>query len=65
MSAPGGCLLGGWVWPRGGLLGGGRSAPEGSALGGSGPGGLLWGVWPGGCGIPACTEVDPPCEQNE
>ena len=40
----------------GGLLPGGVSA-----LGKvPGPGGLLR----GGGGIPACTEADPPCEQN-
>ena len=27
------------------------------------PGGVLPG--PGGDGIPACTEADPPCEQND
>ena len=64
-SAPGGCLL----W---GCLLWGVSAPGGSAWGGllrgSAPGGcLLWGVSAprGWCGIPACTEADTPCEQND
>ena len=53
VSAPGeGCLLWGVSAPWGGLLPRGVSAPR-------------WGgAWSGGGGIPACTEVDPPCEQN-
>ena len=49
-------------------LGGGGSATGGSAMGGSAPRGVStsWGVcsWGGG-GIPACTEADPPCGQND
>ena len=67
-SRGGGCLL-----PGGGCLLLGGSGPRGvvvcfggvwvwsggvSGLGGSAPGG-------GGGGIRACTEADPPCEQNE
>ena len=51
MSAPGG----GWSGWRGAGLGG--SGLGGSGLGGSGLG--------GGGGIPAYTEADPPCEQND
>ena len=49
----------------------GVSTPGGvSALGVSALGRLLWGVSApggsarGGCGIPACTEADPPSGQN-
>ena len=55
---PGGLLLGG-------LLCGGDLLQEGLLLGGpplgdvSSGGCLLWG------GLPACTEADPPCEQND
>ena len=66
----------GVCFPGGGLLGGGVSAPGRGCLllGGSGPRGVVvcfGGVWVwsrgggGGGGIPACTEADPPCEQNE
>ena len=56
---------------------GGGSAPWGVGLlleGGSAPGGCLvmgWGAWsqggpaPGRGGIPACTEADSRCEQND
>ena len=47
----------------GGCLVQGMSAPGGV----SGPGGAWSGGLPGpgeGVGIPACTEADPPCEQN-
>ena len=70
VSAPGGCLLirgwclvlgvsgsGGCLVP-GGVRSWGMSGPRGSTPGG----GCLFLV--GGC-IPACTEADLPCEQND
>ena len=54
------CTGGGLV--RGDVCSRGVPGPGGVCFGGC----LLWGV-PGpqeGCGIPACTEADPPCEQN-
>ena len=70
VSAPGG-----GVCSQGGLLGWGVSAPGGSVYGGV----CSWGEGGGstqgrsasgggsalGGGIPACTEADPPCEQND
>ena len=65
VSAPGGLLWGMWLLPGGYGCSQGVSAPGGpgvSALGVC----LLRGVSaPGGGGIPACTEADPPREQNE
>ena len=72
VSALGGCLLQGECLLWGGVCSRGVPAPGwGLPLGGClllgggvcaqvvpGPGGVGWG------GIPACTEVDPPCEQN-
>ena len=52
----------------GGRVGGVCSRGVGvSALGGSAPGGglLLEGGVSALGGIPACTETDPPCEQND
>ena len=48
----GGCLVLGGVWSRRGAY---------LVLGGClpGPGGGAWSS-PGGCGIPACTEAEPP-----
>ena len=62
VSFPGGCLFPGGLLPRGCLIVG-ISFPGGASfLGGavSSWGGLL----PGGPCLPACTEADPPCEQN-
>ena len=69
VSGPGGCLL------PGGCLVWGVSAPGGVCLGGVyALGGVCLGVSTpvgggvcsrGGGGIPACTEADPPCEQND
>ena len=60
MPGPVGSAPGGDVCSWGSTLGGAWSG--GSAPGGvSAPGG--GGIWSGG-GIPACTEADPPCEQN-
>ena len=65
-------LLPGWgrSAPRGGLLLGGSAIGGvfswGSAIGGICAGGVSApgeGLLPGG--IPACTEADPPCEQND
>ena len=47
--------------PRGCLLWGGVFAPGWCLLPG---GGVCSCVCSGGVGIPACTEADPPCEQN-
>ena len=58
VSAPGEGVLSGL---EGGLLQGGSARGVVSGLTGVCPRvGLLWGG-----GIPACTEADPPCEQNE
>ena len=48
------------------LCDGGVSAPGGdwSRGPGSAGGAWSWGAWSQGGGIPACTEADPPCEQN-
>ena len=44
----------------GGVCSRGVSGPGGRLL----LGGLLWGVWSSGDGIPACTEADPPPEET-
>ena len=64
-----GCLLRGGVC-SGGVCSGGVSALGGGGCllhGGAGLGGRGWsgGVWSWGGGIPACTEADPHCEQND
>ena len=63
---------GGSAWSHGGCLpglGGGDLPGLGGCLPGWGVclvgGGCLPGLGRGGGGIPACTEADPPCEQNE
>ena len=52
-----GDLLGGGASFLGGLLGRGASLEGGASLAGVVS-------FAGGGGIPACTEADPPCEQN-
>ena len=67
----GGCLLWGVSGPGGCLLPRGVSAPRGLSAprGVSAPGGLdvcsQSGLLGGGGCIPAFTEADPPCEQND
>ena len=62
MPGPGGCLFRG-VPGLGGVCSWGVPGSRVSAPGGMpGPGGV---PGPGGGGIPACTEADPPCEQND
>ena len=58
----------GGVWSRGCLVRG-VPGPVGVVPGPGGlvPGGCAWsrGPSPVGCGIPAFTEADPPCGQND
>ena len=67
VSAPGGggCLLGGLSAPGGSGPGDVCSRGGGFLLPGGWGMSALRGVWSLGGGIPACTEADPPCEQNE
>ena len=68
------CFRGGLPGPEGGLPGPGGSAWSGGCLlrggfwyreGSAWSGGGLPGLGGRGVGIPACTEADPPCEQND